>query len=102
MHLRRLTFSVSIAVLLAGVHGLAGQSLTPAVTTIAVAPACPALGATASWTASATGGTAPIEYRFWLRNDTAGTWALLADYSTAVAAAWTPTVPGRYFTQVWV
>ena len=44
-------------------------------TGVAIAPACPVSVGTATWwRATATGGTAPVQYRFWLRNDTAGTW----------------------------
>ena len=78
-------------------------SPSPTVTSIALQPPSPLqVGQSASWTASATSGTSSLEYRFWLRNETAGTWLLLADYSTAATASWTPVAPGRYFVQVWV
>jgi hypothetical protein len=71
-------------------------------TSVAVAPACPAgVGTAASWNAAATGGTGPIQYRFWLRNETAGTWTSLSGYDVSASAAWTSTAPGTYFVQVW-
>ena len=54
------------------------------------------------WTASATGGVAPLHDQFWLLNHTTATWTLLQDYSSANTATWTPTTAGTYHLQVWV
>jgi len=54
-----------------------------------------------TWTATATGGPEPIEYRFWLFNMGTGVWSLLRDYSQASDVTWTPPSPGTYVIQVW-
>jgi hypothetical protein len=55
---------------------------------------CPlTVGAPVVLTASTTGGVAPIEYKFWLRNQTAATWTLLRDYATTNQIAVTAEAP---------
>jgi hypothetical protein len=46
-------------------------------------------GTTITWTAGATGGTAPLEYQFW-RQD-AGTWTMVQDYSPLNTYTWPTT-----------
>jgi hypothetical protein len=58
-------------------------------TTNALLPA--SAGTTITWTAGATGGTAPLEYQFW-RQD-AGTWKMVQDYSPLNTYTW-PTTAG--------
>jgi hypothetical protein len=64
----------------------------------------PAAGVTAgtpiTWSATATGGTAPLQYKFWL--NAGGAWIVLRDYSPLSTVTWTPTAPGSYTAQVWV
>ena len=46
-------------------------------------------GTTITWTAGATGGTAPLEYQFWRQNS--GTWVMVRDYSPLNSYAWITT-----------
>jgi len=46
-------------------------------------------GATITWTAGATGGTAPLEYQFW-RQD-AGNWTMVRDYAPSNSYTWITT-----------
>jgi hypothetical protein len=48
-----------------------------------------AAGTTVTWTAGATGGTAPLEYQFWRQNS--GTWVMVRDYSPLNSYAWITT-----------
>jgi hypothetical protein len=43
------------------------------------------------WTVRATGGSAPLEYKFYLYDRTAGTWSIAQDWSPSPRFAWTPT-----------
>jgi hypothetical protein len=42
-------------------------------------------------TATATGGTAPLQFQFWLYNGNTGSWSILRDWSNLATAQWTPT-----------
>ncbi len=55
-----------------------------------------------TWTATATGGTAPIQYRFWLYDQAANQWTILQDYEPSDHVTWTPTADGTYQLQVWI
>ena len=59
-------------------------------------------GTLITWTATTTGGIAPVSYEFW-RLD-AGTWVLVQPYSTTNTYAWTPTLAdvGSHQIAVWV
>lgn len=46
-----------------------------------VLPVAP--GTPLTWTAAATGGTAPLEFQFWRYDATAGTWAVVQDWSAS-------------------
>lgn len=60
-----------------------------------------AVGATVTWTAQPTGGTAPYSYKWWLSDGT--TWRLLRDWGTSATYAWTPTSANAgYRVGVWV
>jgi len=48
-----------------------------------------AAGTTITWTAGATGGTAPLEYQFW-RQD-AGIWRMVQDYRSLNTYTWPTT-----------
>lgn len=102
-HLRRAYLVATNAVLLlVFLHTAVTAQSALRLTGVTITPACPeGAGSPASWIATASGGTAPVQYRFWLRNDSAGTWTLLQDYSGASSAAWTPATPGTYSVQVW-
>ncbi len=58
-------------------------------------------GTTVTWTASATGGTAPLQYQFWLYSPSSG-WSLLQAYSTSNTVSWVPASAGTYTVQAWV
>src|SRR5262249_40241720 len=61
-----------------------------------------AYGTAITWTATATGGTAPYTYLFW-RMD-AGTWKIVQNYSASNAFTWTPAAGdvGSHTISVWV
>src|SRR5882724_11111841 len=48
-------------------------------------------GPTVTFTATATGGTAPYQFKWWLWDG--ATWTVLEDWSTANTFAWTPSTP---------
>jgi hypothetical protein len=78
---------------------------TPTVTSLAAVPAPPQpFGVPIVWTASATGGIAPLQYRFWRYKYATGAWTMVQDYSTSNTFAWTPTAfdVGTYTLEVWV
>src|SRR5258705_10481036 len=45
---------------------------------------------TITWTATATGGTAPLQYRFWRQDN--GSWFIVQNYSATNTYAWAPPV----------
>src|SRR5438034_953287 len=53
-------------------------------------PAPQGPGATITFTASASGGTAPYQYKWWLWNGTA--WTIVQNWSASATFVWTPTV----------
>ena len=57
-----------------------------------------------TWTATATGGTAPLQYQFWLYDGQTATWTMVRDYSAVRTWTWTPgaTDFGQVALQVWV
>jgi cell wall-associated protease len=59
------------------------------------------VGTSISFTATATGGRSPYQYKWWLFNGT--TWTVVRDWSSSATWAWTPTKPGSsYQVGVWV
>jgi hypothetical protein len=58
------------------------------------------VGTPITWSATATGGSPPVQFKFLLR-DAAGVWSVLQDYSPVSRVPWTPTVAGDYVLQVW-
>lgn len=68
---------------------LTGVSLTPA----AASPQ--PTGVPIMWTAAATGGTAPLAFRFWVQPWN-GSWAIVRDWAPANTFTWQPTVSGGY------
>lgn len=57
-------------------------------------------GAAVTFTATTSGGTAPIQYKFWAHNSTSG-WSMIRDYATSSQTTYTPPV-GTNRLQVWV
>jgi hypothetical protein len=49
------------------------------------------LGTTVTFTAIATGGAAPYDFKWWLWDG--ATWTVLGDWSTSNTLAWTPSTP---------
>jgi hypothetical protein len=60
-------------------------------------------GTPITWTATAGGGTTPLQYQFWRYKQGAG-WALAQSYSSMNTLTWTPGAEdaGTYAIQVWV
>ena len=75
---------------------------TVALTSNQVAPITP--GVPITWTAQASGGTAPLLYRFWLYDLDTATWTIVQDWSAARTYTWTPAAGdfGTRALQVWV
>jgi hypothetical protein len=60
-----------------------------------------AAGTPVIFTATATGGTAPHQYKFWLFNGT--TWSIARDWATSNTLTWTPgSANANYMIGVWV
>ena len=72
------------------------QIETPAtsVTLVAEQPAPQPPGTPVTFTASATGGSGPYEYRFWINNGNG--YAVTQEYGSSNTFVWTPTKPGIY------
>jgi hypothetical protein len=51
-------------------------------------------------TATATGGVAPYQFKWWVWNGT--TWTIARDWAAGNTLAWTPSAPGDYELQAWV
>ena len=51
-------------------------------------------------TATATGGTSPIQFQFWLYSASSQTWSKLQALSTTNTCTWTPTMAGYYYLTV--
>jgi subtilisin family serine protease len=63
-------------------------------------PAPQPVGTTVTFTATATGGTAPYQYKWWIYN---GSWQVAQNWSASKTFAWTPTVASSgYVIGVWV
>jgi hypothetical protein len=60
-------------------------------------------GTPITWTATAIGGTAPLQYQFWRLRQGVG-WTMVQDYSPNNTFTWTPGISdgGTYNLQVWV
>ena len=52
-----------------------------------------------TWTATATGGTGPYTYKFFVYDGS--TWTMGQDWSASNTWTWTPPGPGTYNFQVW-
>ena len=60
------------------------------------------VGTPMTWTATATGGVAPLQYQFWRYSG--GAWTMVQDYSSSNTYAWTPGAGdvGYNAIEVWV
>jgi N-acetylmuramoyl-L-alanine amidase len=59
------------------------------------------VGTPVTFTAAASGGTAPYQYKWWLYNGSA--WVVLQSWTSSSSLIWTPTAPsGAYRVAVWV
>jgi hypothetical protein len=58
------------------------------------------LGTTITVTATATGGTAPYQYKWWVYDG--GSWTIGQEWGASNAWTWTPPAPATYQLQVWV
>ncbi len=56
-------------------------------------------GSPVNWTATASGGTGPYTFKFWVYNG--ATWTVGRDWGASNSFAWWPPSPGTYFLQVW-
>jgi hypothetical protein len=71
------------------------------ITSVAATVTFPApVGTPITLSATATGGSPPVQFKFWLR-DGSGVWSVLQDYSPVSNVTWTPTQAGSYIVQVW-
>jgi hypothetical protein len=79
-----------------GVSGPAPLSMT----SLTASPTLPVFeGTSVTWTASTSGGTAPIQFQFWRFTEGAG-WTVGQAYSTSNTFTWTPPA-GTHALQVW-
>jgi subtilisin family serine protease len=67
-------------------------------TTVFPAP----VGAPITFTATASAGTTPLEYAFFVQNTATGSWATVRNYAVGATVTWTPTQAGTYVVEVWV
>jgi hypothetical protein len=72
------------------------------VTSLTATPSPGAVATPVTWTATASGGVPPLQYKFWIRDETTGVWSVLQEYSPQNQAPWTPSAAGAYTAQVWV
>jgi hypothetical protein len=86
----------------AAVSVASGAVGTVSLTSNQVAPITP--GVPITWTAQASGGTAPLVYRFWLYDFDTATWTIVQDWSATRTYTWTPARGdvGTRAMQVWV
>ena len=65
-------------------------------------PASPS--STITWTATTSGGSGSVEYKFWLYRAASQSWSILQDWSSSNQVSWTPGVvsTGNDALQVWV
>ncbi|MBI3030799.1 MAG: choice-of-anchor D domain-containing protein, partial [Candidatus Rokubacteria bacterium] len=57
-------------------------------------------GTTITYTATASGGTAPYQYKWWLFDGTS--WNIVQTWSTSNTFTWTPTAAGNYTIGIWI
>jgi uncharacterized repeat protein (TIGR03803 family) len=85
-----------------GVFAVGGPA-PPVITSLTSDYSAPfTVGTHVTWSATATGGMAPLEYKFWLYAANTGRWVILKEYSVPNTTTWTPIESGLYAIQVWV
>jgi uncharacterized delta-60 repeat protein len=58
------------------------------------------MGSAINFTATTTGGLAPLQYKWWVYNGV--TWSVVRDWSTSNTFSWAPGIAGNYLVGVWV
>ena len=78
-----------------------GPAAPLTVSGLGMSPGAPlVVGGPATIVTSATGGTGPYRYRYWVYNGS--TWSVGRDWDASNTWEWTPTAAGTYYLQVWV
>ncbi len=73
----------------------------PTMSSVTATQASPQVAGTPlTLTATATGGTAPYQFKWWVWNGSA--WTVAREWGTGNTLTWTPTVPGAYEVHAWV
>jgi hypothetical protein len=81
-------------------NGLRAIYPSPIVTSLTADKASPQLlGTPITFTATATGGVAPYQYKWWVYNGS--TWTIGQGWGASNSFTWTPTAPANYRIQVW-
>jgi hypothetical protein len=57
------------------------------------------VGTSINFSATATGGTSPYQFKWWIQTD--GVWRVARDWSASPSLTWQPTTPGTYNVAVW-
>jgi putative Ig domain-containing protein/glucodextranase-like protein len=65
----------------------------------ASAPSPQVAGSSVTFTAAATGGRAPYQFKWWVYDG--GQWSVARDWSTGQTLPWQPSRPGTYMVAVW-
>jgi hypothetical protein len=81
-------------------HMVTSGAAPVAVNTLLASLATVRSGGSVTWTALASGGTAPLSYKFLLFDGTS--WTVGRDWNASSTWLWTPALPGTYSIQVWV
>ena len=68
--------------------------------TVTSSQASPRVGTSVTLSASASGGTTPYSYRWWVQRN-GGAWVMLQDWNTSATLNWTPTETGSYIIGLW-
>jgi hypothetical protein len=68
--------------------------------TVTSSQASPRVGTSVTLSASASGGTTPYSYRWWVQRN-GGAWVMLQDWNTSATLNWTPMETGSYIIGLW-
>jgi PQQ enzyme repeat/PQQ-like domain len=86
-----------------GSFNITGTGGAPTISSLTPSPAPPQpVNTKITWTATASGGVAPLQYEFWVYNGNTSSWSVGQAYGTSNTFAWTPTQAGAYMVNVWV